>query len=287
MSNGGIIGPENIPANTKNVTSITSTTPGGHTFHPATTKVDYIVVAGGGGKNPPGIGNSGTGAGGLITSGDVGSFSQPVTGGGTTGAITIGAAGGGGSPGSSTTVAAGGGFGPYTAGGGGKGVSRGSGGTSRPLGSGSGGGDGYPSNTTSGGSGGPQGNNGGPGGPGEPSGGGGGYGGAGGAPGGHPAYGPGPGYTTSIADSGTTTLMYAAGGNGEGAPGDASFGNNPHWPGGSAAGTGRANSGMGTLYNDASAGIVVINENGNTSFIASGVWSLQSQFELITDGNWS
>ena len=104
MSNGGIIGPENIPANTKNVTSITSTTPGGHTFHPATTKVDYIMVGGGGGKNPPGIGNSGTGAGGLITSGDVGSFAQPVTGGGTTGAITIGAAGGGGSDGSDTSV---------------------------------------------------------------------------------------------------------------------------------------------------------------------------------------
>ena len=37
MANGGIIGPDNIPYISKNVTSFTSTTPGGHTFHPGTT----------------------------------------------------------------------------------------------------------------------------------------------------------------------------------------------------------------------------------------------------------
>ena len=254
MANGGIIGPNNIPYIGKNVTSFTSTTPGGHTFHPDTTAVDYIVAAGGGGKNSPGIGNSGTGAGGLATSGDVGSFAEPVTGGGTTGAITIGAGGGNNTQGSASSIAAGGGLGPYSTVGGGYGVARGAGG--RTGGSGSGGG----------------------------------YGGAGGAPGGQPAYGPGPGYTTSIADDGTNpanSLMYSAGGNGEGAPGDAGFGNNTQWPGGNANGTGRANSGMGTLYNDSSAGIVVINENGGTQGVANGIWSIQEQFLAKKEGTWS
>ena len=290
MANGGIIGPNNIPYIGKNVTSFTSTAPGGHTFHPDTTAVDYIVAAGGGGRNGPGIGNSGTGAGGLATSGDVGSFAEPVTGGGTTGAITIGAGGGNNTQGSASSIAAGGGLGPYSTVGGGYGVARGAGG--RTGGSGSGGGDGYPNTTTNGGgiSTPGQGNPGGPGGPGEPSGGGGGYGGAGGAPGGHPQYGPGPGYTTSIADDGTNpanSLMYSVGGNGEGAPGDAGFGNNTKWPGGNANGTGRANSGMGTLYNDSSAGIVVINENGGTQGVANGIWSIQEQFLAKKEGTWS
>ena len=68
MANGGIIGPANDPVQQKNVTSFTSTAPGGHTFHPATTGIDYIIVAGSGGRNPTGIGNSGTGAGGIAKS---------------------------------------------------------------------------------------------------------------------------------------------------------------------------------------------------------------------------
>ena len=80
--------------------------------------------------------------------------------------------------------------------------------------------------------------------------------------------------------------MYSAGANGEGAPGDASFGNNPLWPGGNANGTGRANSGMGTLYNSSSAGIVIINENGGTQSVANGVWTIQEQFAARKAGTW-
>ena len=136
MANGGIIGPDNIPYISKNVTSFTSTTPGGHTFHPGTTAVDYIIAAGSGGRNGPGIGNSGSGAGGLTTSGDVGSFAEPVTPGGTSGAITIGAGGGDGASGSASSIASGGGIGPYSTVGGAQGVARGAGGITGGSGSG-------------------------------------------------------------------------------------------------------------------------------------------------------
>jgi len=286
MANGGIIGPANDPVQLKNVTTFTSSAPGGHTFNPATTGIDYLIVAGSGGKNPSGIGNSGTGAGGLKVSES--SYATPVTPAGTTGAITVGAAGGIGSQGGSSSIASGGGI-PSTISttGGGQGVARG--GSGAPGGSGSGGGDGYPSNTTSAGSGtGSEGNPGGPGGPGEPSGAGGGYTAAGGADY-NPQYGPGDGYSSDIESpaSAPVSLVYAIGGNGEGAPGGAPFGNNPHWPGGSANGTGRANSGMGTLYGDASAGIVVISENGGGGVSASGVWTLQEQFTEKKSGVWT
>lgn len=286
MANGGIIGPVNNPTQEKNVTSFTSSAPGGHTFHPETTGIDYLVVAGSGGRNPSGIGNSGSGAGGLQVSES--NFATPVTPGGTTGAITVGSGGGHGSQGSPSSIAPGGGLGPVSTTGGGAGVSRGSGGSSG--GSGSGGGDGYPGPSTSGGGGiAGQGNPGGPGGPGEPSGGGGGYGGAGGAPGGHPQYGPGPGYLTDMASPtpAPESLYYSIGANGEGAPGDSGFGNNVYWPGGAANGTGRANSGFGTLYNCSSAGIVIISENGNRPVSASGVWSLQEQFDQKKSGVWT
>jgi|TARA_Y100000114_G_scaffold155653_1_gene180387 hypothetical protein len=288
MANGGIIGPANDPVQEKNVTSFTSTTPGGHTFHPATNAIDYLVVAGSGGRNPTGIGNSGSGAGGLLVSES--NFATPVTPGGTTGAITIGGGGGTGSQGSPSSIAPGGGLGSISTTGGGQGKARGQ--TGAPGGSGSGGGDGHPNNTTSGGGsvcG--QGNPGGPGGPGEPSGGGGGYGGAGGAPGGHPQYGPGPGYSSDIASpaSAPVTLQYAVGGNGEGAPSCSSFGNNPAWidAGSPTSGTGRDNSGMGTLYGNSSDGIVIISENGNRPVTASGVWTMQEQFTQKKTGVWT
>jgi len=288
MGNGGIIGPTNDPVQLKNVTTFTSSAPGGHTFHAGTTGIDYLIVAGSGGRNPSGIGNSGTGAGGLKVSES--SYATPVTGGGTTGAITIGGGGGTGTQGSPSSIAAGtGGLGPISTTGGGQGVARG--GTGQPGGSGSGGGDGYPSNTTSGGSGtGSEGNSGGPGGPGEPSGAGGGYTAAGGANY-NPQYGPGDGYSSDIESpaGAPVSLDYAIGANGEGSPGDAGFGNNPAWidAGSPTSGTGRANSGMGTLYGDSSDGVVVINENGGAGVVASGVWTLREQFDQKKDGVWT
>ena len=44
---------------------------------------------------------------------------------------------------------------------------------------------------------------------------------------------------------------------------------------------------MGTLYGDASAGIVVISENGGGGVSASGVWTLQEQFTEKKSGVWT
>lgn len=283
MANGGIIGPVNEPTETAKTTTFTSSNPA-FTFNPASTQFDYLIVAGGGGSNPTGIGNSGTGAGGLKYA-----TAQPVTG-GTTIAVTVGAGGGDGSgaqgsPSSIGTPT------PVSTTGGGGGVARGASGA--PGGSGGGGGDGYPSNTTSGGSGTPgQGNPGGPGGPGEPSGGGGGAGAAGG-PGSSPTGSGGPaesypGNGTALTITGSS-VTYAVGGNGEGFPGTSTDGNNSlgidvYSP--APAPAPRQNKGYGSLYSAGGPGVVVIKENKGGPIQASGVWTTADAYAYKKAGTW-
>ena len=277
MANGGIIGPVNNPTTLPKVTTFTSSNPA-FSFNPASTAFDYLIVAGGGGSNSTGIGNAGTGAGGLKYA-----TSNPMTG-GTSIAVTIGAGGGDSSstPGSPSSIS---GPTPVSTSGGGHGVARGAGGASG--GSGGGGGDGYPSNTTPGGSGTPgEGNPGGGGGPGEPSGGGGGAGSAGGI---GPLGGSTPGNGTTLTITGSS-VVYAIGGNGEGYPGTPTDGNNPfgidvYTPG--AAPAPRQNKGYGSLYSAGGPGVVVISENGGGTKVASGVWTLQEAYNYKKAGNWT
>jgi len=280
MSNGGIIGPVNEPAETAKITTITSTNPA-FTFNPASTAFDYLIIAGGGGSNSTGIGNGGTGAGGLKYA-----TAQPVTGGATI-SVTVGAGGGDSSStnGSPSSIS---GPTPVSTAGGGYGVARGQ--TGAPGGSGGGGGDGYPASSPSAGSGTPgQGNPGGPGGPGEPSGGGGGAGAAGGTSSG-PGFGgsyPGNGTTLTITGS---PVVYAIGGNGEGFPGTPTHGNNPYGidvytP--APAPAPRQNKGYGSLYSAGGPGVVIIKENKGGPIQASGVWSLQEAYTYKKAGTWT
>ena len=276
MANGGIIGPVNNPTTLPKVTTFTSSNPA-FSFNPASTAFDYLIVAGGGGSNSTGIGNGGTGAGGLKYA-----TSQPVTG-GTSIAVTVGAGGGDSSstPGSPSSIS---GPTPVSTSGGGHGVARGA--TGASGGSGGGGGDGYPASSPAGGSGTPgEGNNGGPGGPGEPSGGGGGAGSAGGI---GPLGGSTPGNGTTLTITGSPAV-YAIGGNGEGYPGTPTDGNNPfgidvYTPAPTPAP--RQNKGYGSLYSAGGPGVVVISENGGGTTVASGVWTLSDAYTYREQGTW-
>ena len=273
--NGGVIGVVNTPTFLNKITTFTSTNPA-FSFNPASTTFNYLIVAGGGGSNTTGIGNGGTGAGGMKTG------SSPVTGGASI-AVTVGAGGGdsSGVNGSPSSIS---GPTPVSTSGGGKGVARGQ--VGGPGGSGGGGGDGYPSSTPGAGSGIPgEGNPGGPGGPGEPSGGGGGAGSAGGV---GPIGGstPGNGSASSITGS---SVVYAIGGNGEGYPGTPTAGNNPYGidvytP--APAPAPRQNKGYGSLYSAGGPGVVVISENGGGPLSAPGIWSLKAAYQNKRNGTW-
>jgi hypothetical protein len=310
MANGGIIGPVNDPTAAIPEVRTTKTASGSHVLQPTTSEIEVLMAAGGGGGGV--YAGAGAGAGGLLYYGPVtnactapeatgkarNGASLSVTGGSSI-PITIGAGGAGapgpgsGSSGSNTTLTiegtpytlTGGGYGGGSPGGaapGGPGGSGGggggSGGGSKPGGSGTAGqgfaGGTMPSNGPCG------------------SGGGASQAGFAGAPTGSPfppgTYGiGGAGAGYDIAD-GSTIVYYAGGGSGASTqPGTScvtgGFGRTTAGPGAATANTGRGGGGAGGA---GASGVVIINEPG-TPAIASGVWSLQEQYNAKKNGTWT
>jgi mucin-19 len=278
MANGGIIGPANDPVINDLITTATASTPG-FSVNPASSSIDVLIVAGGGNANPGGQAGAG-GAGGYRYFTGV-----PVVGGNPY-PLVVGAA-------SSNSSAFG-----YTASGGGNGVAPRGASPGEPGGSGGGCGDFFPGGGGSGGSGNsggftpPEGN---PGSGASPSGNNGETPGAGGGSstagsiGTNPVSGP----FTAIGGQGTpnsitgTDLYYATGGFYPAGPPASPVAEAQGYPSNanpSAANTGNGAQGEGP-YSGGS-GIVVVSEPGVGAFIASGVWTLEEQYEAIKTGNW-